>query len=82
MKIEVFGPGCAKCNQSMDAARAFVDKHRLTGEVLKHTDLATMTERGVLRTPTTMIDGKTVVEGRVLREADLEKWLAANGGAA
>ncbi|MCC6672008.1 MAG: thioredoxin family protein [Planctomycetes bacterium] len=82
MKIEVFGPGCAKCNQSKATAEAFLASHQIAGEVVKHTDLATMTARGVLRTPTTMIDGQPVVEGRVLRETDLEKWLAAHGGRA
>lgn len=81
MKIEVFGPGCAKCNQSQATAEAFLARHGLDGEVVKHSDLATMTERGVLRTPTVVIDGETVVEGRILRDADLEKWLAAHGEA-
>ncbi|MBK8979028.1 MAG: thioredoxin family protein [Planctomycetes bacterium] len=81
MKIEVFGPGCAKCTQSYEVAVAFLARHGLPGEVVKHTDLATMTERGVLRTPTTMIDGEIVVAGRLLREADLDRWLAEHGAA-
>ena len=76
MKIEVFGPGCAKCAGSVDVARAFLSARGLVGEVVKHTDLETMTTRGVVRTPTTMIDGETIVEGRMLRQADLERWLA------
>lgn len=76
MKIEVFGPGCAKCAGSVEVARTFLTQNGLVGEVVKHTDLETMTARGVLRTPTTMIDGEMVVEGRMLRAADLERWLA------
>ena len=76
MKIEVFGPGCAKCNQSADAARAFVKKHGLDAEVMKVTDLDSIVARGVLRTPATFIDGEKVIGGRVLREKDLEDWLA------
>lgn len=79
MKIEVFGPGCAKCQRSLEVARAFLASTGVPGEVLKHDDLATMAERGVLRTPTTMVDGELLVEGRVLREADLAGWLAAHG---
>ncbi len=81
MKIEVFGPGCAKCQRSIEVAQAFLNSKGLAGEVVKHSDLATMTERGVLRTPTTMIDGESLVEGRVLRDADLEGWLTTHGGA-
>ena len=75
MLIEVFGPGCAKCNQSADVAREFLSANAIEGEVVKHTELSTMTDRGVFRTPTTMIDGEKVVVGRVLREKDLRKWM-------
>jgi small redox-active disulfide protein 2 len=76
MLIEVFGPGCPKCNQSADTARAFLAGKGLDGEVVKHTDLDTMADRGVLRTPAVIVDGEKIVEGRVLREKDLEAWLA------
>ena len=79
MKIEVFGPGCAKCNQSADAARKFVSEHQLDAEVVKVTELDAIVARGVLRTPATFIDGEKIVGGRVLREKDLLEWLAARG---
>ncbi|MBK8974371.1 MAG: ArsR family transcriptional regulator [Planctomycetes bacterium] len=47
---------------------------------VEHTDLATMADRGLLRTPTTVVDGETIVEGRVLLHPDLEAWLAPYGG--
>ncbi len=75
MRIEVYGPGCTKCNQSADAARAFVEKHSLDAEVVKVTELDAIVARGVLRTPATFIDGNKIVGGRVLREKDLEDWL-------
>ncbi|MBD3161125.1 MAG: thioredoxin family protein, partial [Candidatus Latescibacteria bacterium] len=49
------------------------------GEVVKLTDLETMVARGVLRTPAVFVDGGKVVEGRVLREKDLEAFLAKKG---
>ena len=79
MLIEVFGPGCPKCNRSADAARAFLAARGLEGEVVKHTDLATMADRGVLRTPAVIVDGEKIVEGRVLREKDLDAWLGTRG---
>ena len=75
MLIEVFGPGCAKCNQSADVAREFLTANGLDGEVVKHTKIETMTQRGVLRTPTVMVDGEKIVAGRVLREKDLRSWV-------
>lgn len=80
MLIEVFGPGCAKCHRSAEAARAFLASHAIEGEVVKHDDIDTMVARGILRTPTVIVDGVKVVEGRVLREADLEAHLARGAG--
>ena len=34
-----------------------------------------MTRRGVFRTPAVFIDGARVLEGRQLREKDLDKWI-------
>ena len=79
MLIEVFGPGCPKCRQSAETARAFLAASGLDGEVVKHTDLDTMTARGVMRTPAVIVDGEKIVEGRVLREKDLEAWLGKQG---
>ena len=74
MLIEVFGPGCMKCNASADCAREFLTARGLEGEVVKVTDLETMTARGVFRTPAVFIDGEKVLEGRKLREKDLAAW--------
>jgi len=79
MKIEVYGPGCAKCNQSADTARKYISDHELDAEVVKVTELDAIVARGVLRTPATFIDGEKVVGGRVLREKDLMEWFAARG---
>lgn len=80
MLIEVFGPGCPKCRQSAETARAFLVAKNIEGEVVKHTDIETMVERGVLRTPAVFVDGEKAVEGRVLREKDLEAWVEKRGG--
>jgi protein-disulfide isomerase len=81
IQIEVFGPGCRKCHESADTARRFADARGIAAEVVKRSTIAEMTARGVLYTPTVFVDGEKVVEGRPLRESDLEKWLAAHPGA-
>ncbi len=80
MLIEVFGPGCPKCNQSAETARAFLAARGIDGEVVKFTDLDAMVSRGVLRTPAVFVDGEKVVEGRVLRDKDLEAHLERKKG--
>lgn len=74
MLIEVFGPGCMKCNASADVAREFLTERGLEGEVIKITDLEAMTARGVFRTPAVFVDGEKVLEGRKLRAKDLAAW--------
>ena len=73
--VEVFGPGCAKCEESAKVAARFLADRGIPGEVVKFKDVNSMASRGVLRTPTVIIDEERVVEGRVLREADLDAWL-------
>jgi len=82
MRIEVFGPGCAKCNTSAKVAEQWMADHALSGDVVKVTTLDEMTRRGVFRTPAVFIDGARVLEGRQLREKDLDKWWADHGGGA
>jgi small redox-active disulfide protein 2 len=79
MLIEVFGPGCMKCTQSAETAKAFLAARGLEGEVVKFTNLDTMVARGILRTPAVFVDGEKIVEGRMLREKDLEEWLVKRG---
>ena len=80
MKIEVFGPGCAKCEASAEAARSFLSTRGLEGEVVKVKDLGEIAARGVLRTPAVIVDGEKVLEGRQLRAKDLEEWFARREG--
>ena len=74
--VEVFGPGCHKCEESAKVAAKFLADRKVQGEVVKFKDVNSMISRGILRTPTIIIDEERVAEGRVLREADLEAWLA------
>jgi predicted DsbA family dithiol-disulfide isomerase len=80
--IEVFGPGCMKCEKSAEVAAKFLADRRIQGEVVKFKDVATMASRGILTTPTVVIDEETVVRGRILREADLDAWLKRHPEAA
>jgi small redox-active disulfide protein 2 len=80
MLIEVFGPGCPKCNASADAARRFLEARGIEGEVVKRTELSELSARGVFLTPAVYVDGEKVLAGRQLREKDLEAWLADRGG--
>ena len=80
--IEVFGPGCMKCEKSAEVAAKFLADRKIPGEVVKFKDVTAMASRGILSTPTVIIGEETIVRGRVLRDADLDGWLKRHPEAA
>jgi small redox-active disulfide protein 2 len=75
MRIEVFGPGCAKCENSAKVAEDFLAARGIDGTVEKVKDITKFAARGVMITPAIFVDGEKLVAGRVLREKDLAAWL-------
>jgi small redox-active disulfide protein 2 len=75
MKIEVLGTGCAKCNMLEAATKHVADRMGVPYEIEHVTDLARISEYGVMMTPALVVDGQVKVCGRVPREAELEKLL-------
>jgi len=66
MKIEILGPGCAKCREMYDAACEAVKQAGLEAEVIKIEKLDEIVKRGVMLTPGLVIDGKVVSSGKPL----------------
>ncbi|MDD5628292.1 MAG: thioredoxin family protein [Elusimicrobia bacterium] len=75
MKIEVFGPGCAKCANTEQTIKAVLAELGRQAEVVKVTDITEMVDRGVMFTPAVMIDGKKVCEGKVPTAEMVKEWL-------
>ncbi|MFA6091482.1 MAG: thioredoxin family protein [Elusimicrobiota bacterium] len=75
MKIEVFGPGCRRCAQVEEVIRTVAAELRPDAEIVKIKDIQEMASRGVLMTPTVMIDGKKVCEGKVPTADMVKEWL-------
>jgi small redox-active disulfide protein 2 len=74
-KIEVFGPGCARCQETYRVVRHVVEEAGLTCEVTKVDDIARMMALGIMATPAVAVDGKVVSTGRVPRAEDVRKLL-------
>ncbi len=75
MKVEVLGPGCAKCTKLYEAAKEAVQAAGVDAEVAKVQDLAQMMKYGVLSTPALVIDGKLAVSGKVLGVDEIARLL-------
>lgn len=75
MKIQVLGPGCAKCIQTEKIVREAVEQSGVTAQVIKVTDIMEMMNLGVMSTPAVIIDGKIVCSGRVPTHDQVIGWM-------
>ncbi|OGS27979.1 MAG: hypothetical protein A2297_06150 [Elusimicrobia bacterium RIFOXYB2_FULL_48_7] len=75
MKIEVFGPGCAKCANLEKLVKDTLKEMNIEAEVAKVTDINEMVSRGVMLTPALFIDGKKKSEGKVPSKEEITVWL-------
>ena len=75
MKIEIFGPGCAKCNSLEKNVKEAVVQLNSQAEVVKVSDVNEMVKRGVMFTPALFIEGKKMSEGKVPSMEDIKSWI-------
>ncbi|HSN68304.1 MAG TPA: MTH895/ArsE family thioredoxin-like protein [Thermoanaerobaculia bacterium] len=78
-KIEVLGPGCARCRETLRVVRHVVEQEGLEIEVVKEESLERMMALGLLATPGVAIDGKVVMSGRIPKAAEVRRMLGLNG---
>ena len=78
-KIEVLGPGCARCRETFRVVRHVVEQEGLEIEVVKEESLERMMALGLLATPGVAIDGKVVMSGRIPKAAEVRRMLGLNG---
>ena len=75
MKIEVFGPGCPKCEQLERIVKEALLELNIAADVEKVKDMAKIVEAGIMLTPGLSIDGKLKCSGRVPNKDEVKKWL-------
>jgi small redox-active disulfide protein 2 len=66
MKIEVIGPGCARCEKTEQRVKQALDElDAIDGTVEKVEAQMEIIDRGVMHTPAVAIDGKVQTEGDI-----------------
>jgi small redox-active disulfide protein 2 len=75
MKIEILGPGCARCRATEENVRKALAELKLEAEVEHITDPAQFARRGVMLTPGVIVDGQVASSGRVPSVEDVKGWL-------
>lgn len=81
MKIEICGPGCARCHATMENVRKVVKELGLEQvvEVAEVKDIIAISTKGVLLTPAVIIDGAKVSEGRIPNSEEIKRWIKRRG---
>jgi len=78
-KIEILGPGCARCKKTEEEIRraltsiGWQEGHEFVIEkVVRPTEIAA---RGVLMTPGVILDGKIVSTGKIPTHGEIVSWI-------
>lgn len=74
-KIEVLGPGCARCKETYRVVRHVVEQAHLEVEVVKEESIERMMALGLMSTPGIAIDGKVVLNGRIPKAEEVRTLL-------
>lgn len=76
MKIEVVGPGCARCITTEKNVKEAVQQLGLQAEVTKVTNVAEFAKKGVMFTPGVIIDGQVKISGRIPTVEEIKNLLS------
>ena len=76
MMVEVFGPGCMRCEQTAKMVQeAIIKSGRDDVGMTKITDPNAISARGVMMTPAIAIDGQIKCQGRIPSEKEFLGWI-------
>lgn len=75
MKVTVYGPGCARCQQTAEIVQRVLVARGIAVELEKVSDYAAIAAAGVMATPGVALDGKLVSTGKLPTAAEVEAWL-------
>jgi len=75
MRIEILGPGCARCVKLEENTKKAVKKMGVSAQVDHVKDFNKFIEYGVMLTPALVVDGKVLCEGKILEVEEIVKML-------
>lgn len=75
MKIEVFGPGCYRCQEVEKVVRNALLELNISADVEKVKDMAKIVDAGIMRTPGLRVNGKIKSFGRIPSIEEVRKWI-------
>jgi small redox-active disulfide protein 2 len=79
MKIQVLGPGCARCHTLLRNTTEAIESLGVDAEVEEVSDLGEIVRRGIMATPALVIDDELVMAGHVPSIGQVRDLIAARG---
>lgn len=74
VKVQVMGPGCAKCNETAKIVQEAITETGVQAEFEKVSDFAEIARMGVFTTPAVAVNGAIKIVGKVPKKADVIAW--------
>lgn len=75
MEIKVLGPGCAKCNATMQLIERLIAENGIDANLEKVEDIMQIMQYNVMATPAVLVDGVLKIKGRVPSEKEIKEIL-------
>ena len=75
MKVEIFGPGCPRCEETFRTIINAAAELEIPADIQHITDVATIAERGIMSTPVVAVNGEVVLHGKTPTPARAKKIL-------
>lgn len=75
MKIEIFGPGCHRCQEVEKAVRSALSELGISADVDKVKDITKIVDAGIMQTPGLRINGKIKCFGRIPKVEEIKIWI-------
>jgi small redox-active disulfide protein 2 len=73
--IQVFGPGCTKCEFTVKLIKDLAAEHGVEVAVEKVEDIARIAQAGIMSTPAVMLNGRVVHAGGIPKREVVVGWL-------
>lgn len=75
MKFTIYGSGCSKCHQLTANAKEAANAKGVSYQLEEVTDVKSIVDAGIMRTPALSLDDKIVFEGKVASVEEIKKLL-------
>jgi small redox-active disulfide protein 2 len=77
MDIKVLGPGCAKCEKTLELVNESVAEAGIEARIEKVTDMLAIAGYGVFGTPAVVVNGEVKSVGKIPKKEDIKSWMEA-----